>query len=298
MPAPGELYTVDGRKMHLQRSGPAPANAQQPTLVIEAGGGCASPIYARLQQALSAKHPVISYDRAGMGWSEADDAPFDGERNAQRLHALLAAAGVTGPIVLIGHSLGGLLNRIYTGLYPAQVAGVVMLDSSHPAQFEVFEGLSPELLAPERVKRAAFQAGGPPPPEFAPVQAIFADMPHVLRQMKLPTTRRKRIDTMLKPKCVGLPHVARQAGASPDLGARPLSCCRRRSCSSCQPGAEDRGSAAALARVPGGACGAVDAEPPASRRRRRAHDAGAAAAFREPRGRRGRLDRGGARTPE
>jgi pimeloyl-ACP methyl ester carboxylesterase len=237
MPAPGELYTVDGRKMHLQRSGPAPANAQQPTLVIEAGGGCASPIYARLQQALSAKHPVISYDRAGMGWSEADDAPFDGKRNAQRLHALLAAAGVTGPIVLIGHSLGGLLNRIYTGLYPAQVAGVVMLDSSHPAQFEVFEGLSPELLAPERVKRAAFQAGGPPPPEFAPVQAIFADMPHVLRQMVANYTP-ETIDTMVK-EHVGLPHVARQAGASPDLGARPLSVLSATVMQQLPPGAEE-----------------------------------------------------------
>ncbi len=236
MPAPGELYTIDGRRMHLQRSGPAPASATQPTLVIEAGGGCASPIYARLQQALSAKYPVISYDRAGMGWSEADDAPFDGRRNAQRLHALLAAAGVSGPIVLIGHSLGGLLNRIYTGLYPEQVAGVVMLDASHPEQFEVFEGLPPETLAPERAKRAEFQAGGPPPPEFAPVQALFADMPHVLRQMSATYTP-QTVDTILK-EHVGLPLVARQAGASPDLGVRPLAVLSATVMQQMPPGAE------------------------------------------------------------
>ncbi|QNK69247.1 alpha/beta fold hydrolase [Variovorax sp. PAMC26660] len=237
MPAPGELYTIDGRQMHLQRSGPVPASALQPTLVIEAGGGCASPIYARLQQVLSAKYPVISYDRAGMGWSEADDAPFDGKRSAQQLHALLAAAEVTGPIVLIGHSLGGLLNRIYTGLYPEQVAGVVMLDASHPEQFELFKGLPAEQLAPERKKRAEFQAGGVPPPDFAPIQAIFADMPHVLRQMAANYTP-ETIDTMVK-EHEGLQHVARQAGASPDLGARPLAVLSATVMQKLPPGAEE-----------------------------------------------------------
>ncbi|MNX08606.1 Lipase 1 precursor [compost metagenome] len=220
MAAPGELYTIDGRAMHLQRSGPVPASAAQPTLVIEAGGGCASPTYARLQQALAAKHPVISYDRAGMGWSEADDAPFDGERTAHRLHALLAAAGVTGPIVLVGHSLGGLLNRVYAGLYPQQVAGVVMLDASHPDQFAMYEHPPESQFAAERVKRADFQAGGPPPPEQAPIEALFADMPQVLRQMKATYTP-EALDTMVA-EVRGLPHVARQAAASPDFGSRPL----------------------------------------------------------------------------
>jgi microcystin degradation protein MlrC/pimeloyl-ACP methyl ester carboxylesterase len=223
MPAPGELYTIDGRRMHLQRSGPAPGHAsqQQPTLVIEAGGGCASPTYARLQQALAARYAVISYDRAGMGWSDADTAPFDGERSAKQLHALLAAAGVAGPIVLIGHSLGGLLNRIYAGRYPAQVAGVVMLDASHPAQFDQRASPPPEHLAAERSKRAAFQAGGVPPAEFAPVQALFADMPHVLAQLAATYTP-EIFDTTIA-EIAGLAHVGRQAAAAPDFGARPLS---------------------------------------------------------------------------
>ncbi|MGJ7545834.1 alpha/beta fold hydrolase [Variovorax sp. LT1R16] len=220
MPAPGELYSVDGRSMHLQRSGPAPANAAQPTIVIEAGGGCASTTYARLQQALAAKHPVISYDRAGMGWSEADEAPFDGERTARRLHALLEAAGVTGPIVLIGHSIGGLLNRVYAGLYPLQVAGVVMLDASHPEQFAMYERPPESQFAAERDKRANFQAGGPPPPEHAPIEALFADMPQVLVQMKAIYTPEALDATLAEVR--GLPQVARQAAASPDFGSRPL----------------------------------------------------------------------------
>jgi microcystin degradation protein MlrC/pimeloyl-ACP methyl ester carboxylesterase len=219
--APGELYAIDGRAMHLQRSGPAPAGALQPTLVIEAGGGCASSLYGRLQQVLSAKYPVLSYDRAGMGWSEADPAPFDGQRNAHRLHALLSAAGVTGPVVLVGHSLGGLLNRIYTGLYPAQVVGLVMLDASHPDQCELFRQPLPQAhLDAERAKRIAFQAGGEPPPEMAPIEAVFADMPEVVRQLKATYTA-QAIDTMVT-EHTGLPKVTQQAAASPDLGARPL----------------------------------------------------------------------------
>ena len=223
--APGELYDIGGLAMHLQRSGPvpvpAPAGPLQPTLVIEAGGGCASPIYGRLQQLLSAKYPVVSYDRAGMGWSEADPAPFDGHRNAHRLHALLTAAGVTGPIVLVGHSLGGLLNRIYTGLYPEQVVGLVMLDASHPDQYELFRQPLPQAhLDAERAKRIAFQDGGAPPPEMAPIEAMFADMPEVVRQLKA-TYVPEAIDTTVS-EHTGLPLVAQQAAASPDLGARPV----------------------------------------------------------------------------
>jgi microcystin degradation protein MlrC len=221
LPAPGELYIVDGRAMHLQRSGPAPAGPLQPTLVIEAGGGCASSTYGRLQQVLSAKYPVVSYDRAGMGWSEPDPEPFDGRRNSRHLHALLTAAGVTGPVVLVGHSLGGLLNRIYTGMYPEQVVGVVMLDASHPDQSESFRQPLPQAhLDAERAKRAGFQAGGEPPPEMAPIEAMFADLPGIARQLKATYTP-ETLDTMVS-EHTGLPQVAQQAAASPDLGARPV----------------------------------------------------------------------------
>jgi pimeloyl-ACP methyl ester carboxylesterase len=227
MAAPGELYDIGGLAMHLQRSGPAPAGALQPTLVIEAGGGCASPTYGRLRQALSAKYPVVAYDRAGMGWSDADPEPFDGQRNAHRLHALLTAAGVTGPVVLVGHSMGGLLNRIYTGLHPGQVVGLVMLDASHPDQHELFRQPLPQAhLDAERAKRSGFQAGGEPPPEVAPIEAMFADMPEVARQLKATYTP-EAVDTMVA-EHTGLPRVAQQAGASPDLGARPVAVLWRR----------------------------------------------------------------------
>jgi pimeloyl-ACP methyl ester carboxylesterase len=85
---------------------------------------------------------------------------------------------VTGPIVLVGHSLGGLLNRIYTGLYPEQVVGVVMLDASHPDQFANVQAAAAASAPGRRAREArGFQAGGPPPPEMAPIEAMFADMP-------------------------------------------------------------------------------------------------------------------------
>jgi microcystin degradation protein MlrC len=165
--------------------------------------------------------PGELYDRAGMGWSDAAPEPFDGQRNAHRLHALLTAAGVTGPVVLVGHSMGGLLNRIYTGLHPGQVVGLVMLDASHPDQHELFRQPLPQAhLDAERAKRSGFQAGGEPPPEVAPIEAMFADMPEVARQLKAIYTP-EAVDTMVA-EHTGLPRVAQQAGASPDLGARPV----------------------------------------------------------------------------
>jgi hypothetical protein len=106
------------------------------------------------------------------------------------------------------------------GLYPQQVAGVVMLDASHPDQFTMYEHPPETQFAAEREKRANFQAGGPPPPEQAPIEALFADMPQVLRQMKATYTP-EALDAMLA-EVRGLPQVARQAAASPDFGSRPL----------------------------------------------------------------------------
>jgi microcystin degradation protein MlrC/thioesterase domain-containing protein len=221
LPAPGELHLIDGRMMHLHRSGPKEVDPALPTVVIEAGGGAASPIYARLQQALAAKYQVCTYDRAGMGWSDVDDAPFDGERNARRLHALLAAAGVNGPIVLLGHSLGGLLIRVYAGLYPEQVVGLMMLDASHPDQFAIYDDVPVEHIAAERENRLKFRAGGPPPAGLQQMEVLFADMPHVVEQM-IATYRPESVDASVA-ELRGLSHVARQAAASPDLGDRPLS---------------------------------------------------------------------------
>ncbi|TDP71781.1 alpha/beta fold hydrolase [Roseateles toxinivorans] len=218
--APGQLYVIDGLRLHLHRSGPAPTRHGLPTVVIESGAGTSAAVYSRLQKALATKYPVCSYDRPGLGWSEADSQPLDARRNAHRLHALLAAAGVSGPILLIGHSLGGPLARVYAEAYPEQVVGLMMLDASHPDQFAMMDGLMDDQLAAEREKRAKVRDGGPPPPELAMVEAVFADMPEVIAQLKA-QYRPEVIDAMAL-EMRGKAEIARQAAASGDLGARPL----------------------------------------------------------------------------
>ncbi len=222
MPAPGELHQVDGLRLHLQRSGPAVTDAGQPTIIIEAGGGCASPHYARLQKALARKYAVCSHDRPGMGWSDSDNEPLDAVRHAHRLHALLNVAGVSGPLVFVGHSLGGLLMHVYTSLYPQQVVGLVMLDASHSSQFDdVDDGLFDGLAAAHRAKVAAYCDGGPMPSEFELVNAVFADMPEVAQQILATTLTLKSADAFAL-ESRGLKQVAKQAAAAGDLGARPL----------------------------------------------------------------------------
>ncbi|WP_349742844.1 alpha/beta fold hydrolase [Roseateles cavernae] len=217
---PGRLYEIDGLRLHLHLSGPVPTDPRQPTIVIESGAGTVSPVYARLQRTLARKYPVCSYDRPGLGWSQPDAQPLDAERNARRLHALLDAAGVRGPLLFIGHSLGGLLMRVYTGLYPEQVAGLMMLDASHPDQFALYDEAPTEQMAAERAKRVKLRAGGPPPPEFAMIDAVCADMPEVAEQVKSTFTP-EAVDAMLY-EVQGLRQVGSQAAAAPDLGERPL----------------------------------------------------------------------------
>ncbi|HEX2012892.1 MAG TPA: alpha/beta hydrolase [Roseateles sp.] len=219
-PPPGRLYEIDGLRLHLYLSGPVPTDKHQPTIVIESGAGTVSPLYARLQRTLASKYQVCSYDRPGLGWSQPDAQPLDSERNARRLHALLDAAGVRGPLVFIGHSLGGLLMRVYTGLYPEQVAGLMMLDASHPDQFALYNEAPTEQMAAERAKRVKLRNGGSPPPEFGLIDAVYADMPEVASQMKATFTP-EALDAMLY-EVLGLQQVARQAAAAPDLGDRPL----------------------------------------------------------------------------
>ena len=122
-PAPGHLVDVGGVGMHLNCAGEG-----SPTVVLDAGLGGWSLDWALVQPAMAKATRVCSYDRAGMGWSEDSPDPHDAEHAVAALHALLANDGVTGPVLLVGHSNGGLRAVLYAATYPGDVAGLILVD--------------------------------------------------------------------------------------------------------------------------------------------------------------------------
>ena len=131
----GELVDVGGHSLHLRCSG-----SGSPTVILEPGAGEMSAGLAWIEPAVADDTTVCVYDRAGRGWSEAADAPQDAAGIATDLHTLLERGDVPGPYLLAGHSFGGLYVLTFAALYPDEVAGMVLVDSTAPA--------SPTMPAP------------------------------------------------------------------------------------------------------------------------------------------------------
>ena len=140
-PPQGRLYTVDGYKMHLYCTGEG-----SPTIVLDAGLGNDSLIWANVQPTLSKTTRVCSYDRAGFGWSDLQPRPRDAHRITDQLHTLLTHAGIKGPIVLMGHSIAGLYIRDYAARYPQNLSGLIFVDGSTPLQEDRFPGRTKLVL--------------------------------------------------------------------------------------------------------------------------------------------------------
>jgi pimeloyl-ACP methyl ester carboxylesterase len=84
--------------------------------------------WTRIQRELVPDTAVVPYDRAGLGWSDPGPWPRSAARIADKLHQLLEAGGVRPPYLLVGHSLGGLVVRLYAARHPGTVAGMVLVD--------------------------------------------------------------------------------------------------------------------------------------------------------------------------
>lgn len=125
-PPPGKLVDVGGRRLHIHCAGKG-----EPTVVLEAGGGDFSLDWGLVQPRLADFTRVCTYDRAGYGWSDAGPMPRTMQQIVAELQAGLKKTGIKGPYIFAGQSFGGLLARVYTSQYPEEVAGVVLIDSSH-----------------------------------------------------------------------------------------------------------------------------------------------------------------------
>jgi pimeloyl-ACP methyl ester carboxylesterase len=128
-PPPGQLVDVGGRRLHIRCAGEG-----SPTVVIIPAIGGYSAAWLEVQDALARHTAVCTYDRPGLGWSDPVAAWPSAAGMARVLHGLLEAAGVVPPFVLAGHSMGGLVARMFAHLYPGEVGGLALVDSSHPEQ--------------------------------------------------------------------------------------------------------------------------------------------------------------------
>ena len=109
-----------------------------PTVVLETGLGAESAEWAAVARGVASFARVFSYDRAGRGASDSAPGPRTARAMVDDLHGLLGAASIPGPYVLVGHSLGGLLMRVYAQRYRSEIVGLVLVNSMHEDQFDVF----------------------------------------------------------------------------------------------------------------------------------------------------------------
>lgn len=167
LPAPGHLIDVGGFKMHISCMGEG-----SPTVILETLSGGTSSYWGWIQSELAGSTRVCVYDRAGRGWSEPDPQPITLARTVRNLRTLLTNARIEGPYLLVGHSIGGIYIRQFAADYPEQVAGIVLMDASHPLQYVRYPDLLKEnesylqqssafpLLARLGVFRLYFSLGG------------------------------------------------------------------------------------------------------------------------------------------
>jgi pimeloyl-ACP methyl ester carboxylesterase len=134
-PPPGNLFDIGGLRLHAICKGKG-----KPPVILEAGLGCTHLDWSRVMLAIAKKTQVFAYDRGGYGWSDPCLKPRTGIRMVAELNALLKKAGVSAPYILVGHSYGGLLVRLYASQYPEDVTGIILVDGSPEDQREHFPG--------------------------------------------------------------------------------------------------------------------------------------------------------------
>jgi pimeloyl-ACP methyl ester carboxylesterase len=130
-PPPGRLVDLGTHRLHILESG----HGSGPTIVLEAGLMSTVLSWIHLQRKLECSFRVVSYDRAGLGWSDIGPMPRTAERTANELHELLKRVAIAPPYVLVGHSFGGLTMPVFAARFPKEVAGMVLVDPVAPSEW-------------------------------------------------------------------------------------------------------------------------------------------------------------------
>ena len=151
LPTQSQAFTravVDGRSLRMFVSGSGDA-----TVVLENGFPGPLENWTRVQRGVSRFARTVSYDRAGVGFSEAGARPRDARRIARELREALRSAGLSPPYVIAGASLGGFYTRVFAGMYPEDVTALVLVDPSPDSM--VATSTAPEARAlPDTIAQA------------------------------------------------------------------------------------------------------------------------------------------------
>lgn len=126
---PGQLITINGRKIHIHCIG-----NKSPTIILDSGVGGFSLEWQKILDALSPYTRICAYDRAGYGWSDMGTLPRTTKKITKELHILLQTAGIHQPYIIVGHSFGGYTAQYFAQYFDSEVVGIVLIDSSHQEQ--------------------------------------------------------------------------------------------------------------------------------------------------------------------
>ncbi|HEV7692691.1 MAG TPA: alpha/beta hydrolase, partial [Hyphomonadaceae bacterium] len=143
-PAGAERWVTlpDGRQIYLICTG-----AGAPAVIFDAGAGCGASAWDGVREEIGKTTQACAYDRAGLGLSDPGPLPRDAGAVAGDLDTLLLAAGIPGPYILVGHSLGSYHVRQYANTHFDKVAGMVLVDGSADGQAARFTEAAPGMMA-------------------------------------------------------------------------------------------------------------------------------------------------------
>jgi pimeloyl-ACP methyl ester carboxylesterase len=215
-PSGGRTYLVADHSLYLRCTG-----SGSPAVILFNGLGTRTPSWAWVQGDVArAQTRVCVFDRAGQGWSGKAPGRQDAHQLSADVRGLLAAADVPGPYVLAGHSVGGTYALAYAMDYPRDVAGVALIDSATPYQFDLpaypgfysmwrrVSALLPTLARAGVARLYSFGSLSSLPSEARRAARAFSSSPRELRADR--------------DEFAELPTVFRQAKALTSLGGKPL----------------------------------------------------------------------------
>jgi pimeloyl-ACP methyl ester carboxylesterase len=146
LPPPGELVDIGGLRIHLWRQGEG-----SPSVVLDSALAGTSLSWGEVRTRVAELTRVVAADRAGFGWSDPARLPRRADVLAEELHRALAAAAIAPPYVLVGHSYGGFVVRLFADRYPGEVEGLVLVDAPHPREW-----MAPDSEKARRIERGVF----------------------------------------------------------------------------------------------------------------------------------------------